>query len=69
MSCIRSAPAKAAVWLTVDDFGSYKDQSGETLNVQRFTWGNIKNSTVQVSKYLISVAICDEEQVSNNITP
>lgn len=46
---------KAAVWVTVDDFGSYQDESGITRQVKRFTWENVGKVTVQVSfelKYL-----------------
>lgn len=47
-SCTTAKPSKKAVWLTVDDFGSYKDKSGDTKIVKRFTWSNLKNVTVQV---------------------
>lgn len=39
----------AAVWVTVDDFGSYKDETGITRQVKRFTWENLGKVTVQVS--------------------
>lgn len=63
MSCTRTA-AKPAVWLTVDDFGSYKDKTGATRNVKRFTWGNYSNVTVQVINWgatITSIKLPDKE--------
>ncbi|KAL1491925.1 hypothetical protein ABEB36_012444 [Hypothenemus hampei] len=47
MSC-RKVFVKPAVWITVEDFGTYKDSDGKTRNVKRFTFENIHATTVQV---------------------
>lgn len=42
-----------AVWVTVDDFGSYKDETGITRQVKRFTWENVGKVTVQVRVHFV----------------
>lgn len=40
---------RPAVWLVQDDFGTYVDKSGEIKKVNRFTWSNYGNVSLQVS--------------------
>ncbi|CAG9759752.1 unnamed protein product [Ceutorhynchus assimilis] len=63
-TCARVPTAKAAVWISEDDFGSYQDASGQTRNVKRFTWGNVKKTTVQVINWgatITSIRIPDKD--------
>ncbi|XP_066258168.1 galactose mutarotase-like isoform X1 [Euwallacea similis] len=63
MECIKIAK-KPAVWLTVDNFGTYKNDSGVIKHVERFTWQNVNNITVQVINWgatITSIKIPDKD--------